>query len=111
MISARAARIDDNLGRGTDGSNPLPSSKESVANLTLESASHPLPAGLPRGAAHTDWQVIGTVDYALNSWINLRLGYRSLNFGRRYAIARRPLSRAERRRHGLRDHNPERWAA
>jgi hypothetical protein len=30
--------------------------------------------------AHTDWQVIGTVDYALNSWINLRLGYRSLNF-------------------------------
>jgi len=30
--------------------------------------------------AHVDWQVIGTVDYALNSWINLRLGYRSLNF-------------------------------
>jgi hypothetical protein len=30
--------------------------------------------------AHTDWQVIGTVDYALNSWINLHLGYRSLNF-------------------------------
>jgi hypothetical protein len=30
--------------------------------------------------AHTDWQVIGTVDYALNSWINLRIGYRSLNF-------------------------------
>ena len=30
--------------------------------------------------AHADWQVIGTVDYALNSWINLRLGYRSLNF-------------------------------
>jgi hypothetical protein len=30
--------------------------------------------------AHSDWQVIGTVDYALNSWINLRLGYRSLNF-------------------------------
>ena len=30
--------------------------------------------------AHIDWQVIGTVDYALNSWINLRLGYRSLNF-------------------------------
>src|SRR5439155_6536700 len=25
MISARTARIDDNLGRGTDGSNPLPS--------------------------------------------------------------------------------------
>ena len=30
--------------------------------------------------AHTDWQVIGTVDYVLNSWINLHLGYRSLNF-------------------------------
>ncbi len=30
--------------------------------------------------AHSDWQVIGTVDYALNSWINLHLGYRSLNF-------------------------------
>jgi hypothetical protein len=30
--------------------------------------------------AHTDWQVIGTVDYALNSWINLHVGYRSLNF-------------------------------
>jgi hypothetical protein len=30
--------------------------------------------------AHTDWQAIGTVDYALNSWINLHLGYRSLNF-------------------------------
>src|ERR1700736_1781046 len=32
MISARTARIDDNFGRGTDGSNPLPSSGESVAN-------------------------------------------------------------------------------
>jgi hypothetical protein len=31
--------------------------------------------------------------------------------GRRYAIARRPLSRAERSLHGLRDHNPERWVA
>lgn len=30
--------------------------------------------------AHTDWQVMGTVDYALNSWISLRAGYRSLNF-------------------------------
>jgi hypothetical protein len=30
--------------------------------------------------AHTDWQVMGTVDYALNSWIDLHLGYRSLNF-------------------------------
>jgi hypothetical protein len=30
--------------------------------------------------AHTDWQVMGTVDYALSSWINLHVGYRSLNF-------------------------------
>ena len=30
--------------------------------------------------AHTDWQVMGTLDYPLNSWINLRAGYRSLNF-------------------------------
>jgi hypothetical protein len=30
--------------------------------------------------AHTDWQVMGTIDYALNSWINLHLGYRSVNF-------------------------------
>jgi hypothetical protein len=30
--------------------------------------------------AHTDWQIIGTVDYALNSWIDLHVGYRSLNF-------------------------------
>jgi hypothetical protein len=30
--------------------------------------------------AHTDWQVMGTIDYALNSWIDLHLGYRSLNF-------------------------------
>ena len=30
MISARTPRIDDNLGRGTDGSNPLPSSEEMV---------------------------------------------------------------------------------
>ncbi len=30
--------------------------------------------------AHSDWQVIGTIDYVLNSSINLHLGYRSLNF-------------------------------
>jgi hypothetical protein len=28
---------------------------------------------------HVDWQVIGTVDYAPNPWLNLHLGYRSLN--------------------------------
>ena len=36
-------------------------------------------AGSASGA-HTDWQAMGTVDYALNSWITLRAGYRSLNF-------------------------------
>jgi hypothetical protein len=34
-ISARTARIDDNLGRGTDGSNPPPSSVESAANFVF----------------------------------------------------------------------------
>src|SRR5438477_5390 len=30
--------------------------------------------------AHIDWQVIGTVDYAYKSWIDLHAGFRSLNF-------------------------------
>jgi hypothetical protein len=30
-------------------------------------------------AAHVDWQVVGTLDYALKRWVELRLGYRSLN--------------------------------
>ncbi len=30
--------------------------------------------------AHVDWQMIGTIDYALKPWVALRLGYRSLNF-------------------------------
>src|SRR5436190_604034 len=30
--------------------------------------------------AHTDWQVLGTVDYSLSQSWNLHLGYRSLNF-------------------------------
>lgn len=30
-------------------------------------------------AAHVDWQVVGTLDYALKQWATLRLGYRSLN--------------------------------
>jgi hypothetical protein len=30
--------------------------------------------------AHVDWQLIGTIDYTLNSWIDVHLGYRSLNF-------------------------------
>jgi hypothetical protein len=36
MISARTARIDNNLGRGTDGSIPLSSSGESGANLWID---------------------------------------------------------------------------
>src|ERR1700687_1029065 len=42
MISARTARIDDNLGRGTDGSNPLPST-ESLSAVRL--APQTLPIG------------------------------------------------------------------
>ena len=30
--------------------------------------------------AHIDWQVVGTIDYAFNSWIDLHGGLRSLNF-------------------------------
>jgi hypothetical protein len=30
--------------------------------------------------AHIDWQLVGTIDYALNSWIDLHGGFRSLNF-------------------------------
>jgi hypothetical protein len=30
-------------------------------------------------AAHTDWQITGTLDYALKPWLDLRAGYRSLN--------------------------------
>ncbi len=30
--------------------------------------------------ARIDWQVVGTIDYALKPWVALRLGYRSLNF-------------------------------
>jgi hypothetical protein len=30
--------------------------------------------------AHSDWQLIGTIDYTPTPWINLHLGYRSLNF-------------------------------
>jgi len=30
--------------------------------------------------AHSDWQLIGTLDYAPTPWLTLRTGYRSLNF-------------------------------
>jgi hypothetical protein len=40
-------------------------------------------------AAHTDWQVVGTIDYALRSSIDLHLGYRSLNVN--YSLNNRPV--------------------
>jgi hypothetical protein len=30
--------------------------------------------------AHIDWQLVGTIDYALSSWIDLHGGFRSLNY-------------------------------
>jgi hypothetical protein len=30
--------------------------------------------------AHSDWQLLGTVDYTLKPWVNLQLGYRTVNF-------------------------------
>jgi len=30
--------------------------------------------------AHVDWQVLGTIDYFPKPWLNIQLGYRSLNF-------------------------------
>jgi hypothetical protein len=39
--------------------------------------------------AHTDWQLIGTFDYAPTPWLNLQLGYRSLNFD--YTASRFPV--------------------
>jgi hypothetical protein len=30
--------------------------------------------------AHIDWQLVGTIDYAVNSWINLHGGFRTLNY-------------------------------
>jgi hypothetical protein len=39
--------------------------------------------------AHTDWQVLGTIDYALKSWVSLRVGYISLNFD--YSASSSPI--------------------
>src|SRR5206468_12479148 len=53
MISARTARIDDNLGRGTDGSNPPPSTGESAANMAhcrLRGARSVVPGPVDRQA-------------------------------------------------------------
>ena len=40
--------------------------------------------------AHIDWQLVGTIDYAVNSWIELHGGFRSLNFN--YGAARADFS-------------------
>ncbi len=40
-------------------------------------------------AAHADWQIVGTLDYALQPWLALRIGYRSLNVN--YQAGGRPL--------------------
>jgi hypothetical protein len=40
-------------------------------------------------AAHADWQIVGTLDYAWNSWHTLHLGYRSLNVN--YQASGQPL--------------------
>jgi hypothetical protein len=39
--------------------------------------------------AHTDWQVLGTVDYALKPWVSMRIGYVSLNFD--YSASNLPI--------------------
>ena len=30
--------------------------------------------------AHRDWQLLGTIDYAPKPWLDLQLGYRTVNF-------------------------------
>ncbi len=40
--------------------------------------------------AHIDWQVVATIDYTVNSWIELHGGFRSLNFN--YGGARADFS-------------------
>jgi hypothetical protein len=30
--------------------------------------------------AHSDWQLLGTIDYTLKPWVNLQLGYCTVNF-------------------------------
>jgi hypothetical protein len=40
-------------------------------------------------AAHADWEIIGTLDYTLKPWLDVHLGYRSLNVS--YSANERPL--------------------
>ena len=47
----------------------FPLSSRSPTKLTLHGVG-----------GHSDWQLIGTIDYTPTPWIDLHLGYRSLNF-------------------------------
>jgi hypothetical protein len=40
-------------------------------------------------AAHADWEIIGTLDYTLKPWLDVHLGYRSLNVN--YSASKRPV--------------------
>jgi hypothetical protein len=40
-------------------------------------------------AAHADWEIIGTLDYTLKPWLDVHLGYRSLNVS--YSASKVPL--------------------
>jgi hypothetical protein len=40
--------------------------------------------------AHIDWQLLGTIDYAAQSWVDLHVGFRSLNFN--YSLPRSNLN-------------------
>src|SRR5438270_4520236 len=69
MISARTAWIDDNLGRGTDGSNPLPSAGGSVlAGDQSVAPDRPVPLpGSPR-----DRKFKTDAEYG-RSWVGVRM--------------------------------------
>ena len=40
-------------------------------------------------AAHVDWQIVGTLDYALKPWLDMQIGYRSLNVS--YTASEKPI--------------------
>jgi hypothetical protein len=40
-------------------------------------------------AAHTDWEIIGTLDYTPKPWLDLNVGYRSLNLS--YSAKEKPV--------------------
>jgi hypothetical protein len=71
MISARTARIDDNLGRGTDGSNPLPSATESVSPVPAMASRRKGPAfpGSVSLDETREWDVLATSRLVLASFL------------------------------------------